>query len=918
MKVDTSALLSTIRDIELRLSEHQRHDTLPAWAQSLVVRVDDMEKRANVGTALDAGFAANHARDPNSGLVEQRPMGPGINLAELAAEERLLQKLKENVDSHMNSTRVSLETKLSTTTLELERVHKLLQIRPTTSELQQVVLMVHDMSRRMQDGVRDVSASIRGLVQDKVAEEMQMIMAQLTSNQSLGEESIGIIAKKVDGYTEDISNIRKGMESACTVMDVKITASQREVVAATENVSKLRDQYESNALSVKQSMAQLSRAQETAAAVFAEYRNTVSESLMDVKGQMEDTVRNVGNMIDGSNTQMAAMQGIIEASKASIEDFRFTYEVDAKVQQSTNQTTNQSLAALEEKQSKFGEYLATLQDADVLKVLGIQTEQINRSKTMIDDIDATIGTISSKANKVAKAMASLEDEVRPFPGLVAEQAQRIDDLLSKNEKTNVMVASMQGVLDKTEKKLEELNALSVEMEAAKDATEELKNRLVQNQATVVTLLESSDDHERKLEQLQELMDGQEEGLQGKLQEMKGGLLSAITKKQSEVEAVVANLRENLDILANSMGGDLSSDGGTAGAIVGGSIQGGISGGGGGGGGYGGGAGFGGGHSRKGNASTKQAGVAGSSGGAGMRATSAGGGMPSLSQQEQNEVSLGNAEFIADLCMSFEEISVRKSYVGDIPPTMCEHIANTAQNLTGFIATCSDSEAIQKILRAGPKDLDYDDQLVPNLRQQKLDEFLNNVSSIILANNAQPGLIRTDARTLFLKQLNIALKMCMSKHDQVLVVSNTRFGGIKIPTCIACDRPLLDKVKRDNLVQPEDISQRRSFPGFGSHSQVEEMPSALTMSGVSGTAPPRNKVRGKGGSGAIRLPAPKSEAKIARPSSQGEAAQINPAMRNGLRMPMLDKAVLMVEGNAGADDRRDNDFVSLTQSQSSLF
>ena len=106
----------------------------------------------------------------------------------------------------------------------------------------------------------------------------------------------------------------------------------------------------------------------------------------------------------------------------------------------------------------------------------------------------------------------------------------------------------------------------------------------------------------------------------------------------------------------------------------------------------------------------------------------------LSQHEQKEVTMGNAEFIADLCISFEEIAVRKSYVGDIPPTMCEHIASTSQNLASFIATCCDSEVIQRVLKSGPKDLDYDDQLVTNLRQQKLDEFIASVVSIIEANN----------------------------------------------------------------------------------------------------------------------------------------------------------------------------------------
>lgn len=895
MKVDTMALLSTIRDIESKLSEYQRPDIVPSWAEALMKRIDDLEKRAVPSSS------AGSFKDPNSGLPVGGGGGISISMADLAVEERLMHKLKENVDSHMNSTRVSLESKLSSTTLELDRVHKLLQIRPTTSELQQVVLMIHDMSRRVQDGVREVSGNIRGLVQDKVAEEMQMIMAQLTSNQGLQEESVGIIAKKVDGYTEDISNIRKGMESACQAMDAKIMQSQKEVISCTENVAKLRELQEANNNSTRVGIANLVKSHDMANAVFSEYRNTVSENLMEVKSKMDAQDGDVKLMLAGASAQMLSISETVNACKANIDDFRFTYEVDCKVQQAANIAIQQQLSVIDEKQAKLISYCATLEDADVVKVLGLQTEQINRSKSMIEDLDAQIATISSKTAKATKAVGRIEDEVQKIPDLITAQAQRIDELLVKNDKTNLMILSMQSVLEKTEKKLLELNDLQERMQDSKADADELKERLQKNQSTIVALLESSDENERKIEQLQELIDGQEEQIQAKLQEMKGGLLTVITKKQAEVEAVVANLRENVDIMAQGMG-DMSSDGGAI--VAGGSIQGAGGGrtGGGGPSGFTGGFGS---FSRAGHSS--KPGTPGAPSTPGVMAAMGGG---ALTQKEQNEVSLGNAEFIADLCISFEEIAVRKSYVGELPPTMCEHITGTAQSLTAFIATCCDSEAIQKVLRAGPKEAIYDDQLVTNLRQQKLDEFFTNINSIISANNSAPGLVRTDARNLFMKQLRTALTMCMSKHDQVLVVSHSRFGAIKIPTCIACDRPLLDKVRRDNVIQPDDVSQRRNFPAFGGASQLEDamgsMQSSLSLGGVSGTSPPRLKVRGKG-TGAIRLPAPRGETKILRPNSQGEA---NMVMRGGLKMPLLDRAVLAV---SGSEDRGDDMFPEMNTS-----
>ena len=126
-------------------------------------------------------------------------------------------------------------------------------------------------------------------------------------------------------------------------------------------------------------------------------------------------------------------------------------------------------------------------------------------------------------------------------------------------------------------------------------------------------------------------------------------------------------------------------------------------------------------------------------------------------------------------------------------------------------------------------------------------------------------------------------MCMSKHDQVLVVGNSRFGRIKIPTCIACDRPLLEKVRQESLVQADDSAQRRNFPLFGggvggaSQSALEDPNSmASTLSLVSGTSPPKLRVRGRATK--VKLP-------VARPtSSHGDATGVVSTLRGGLKMP----------------------------------
>lgn len=270
---------------------------------------------------------------------------------------------------------------------------------------------------------------------------------------------------------------------------------------------------------------------------------------------------------------------------------------------------------------------------------------------------------------------------------------------------------------------------------------------------------------------------------------------------------------------------------------------------------------------------------------------------------------GSAEFIADLCCNFEEISVRKTYAADLPSAMCEDITATSQSLTAFIAGITDSEAVQTVLRGNAGEVEYDPNVVAEMRSRKIEGFLQEVLQIVQASNNTPGSVRVEARTKFMRQIRRALDLCMSKHDQVLIVGNSRGSRIKIPTCIACDRPLLDKVRQEQVMGP-DGGGHKDFPAFGDgprpmDTNEESQPEAFD--GVAGSPPPRTKRGGKN-----RLNSTPS--KVGRPNSSHGGADAS-TLRASLKIPRPG-----VSGNAGfgkADERADAMFPELRGSQSEI-
>jgi hypothetical protein len=165
-----------------------------------------------------------------------RPMGPGVSMTDLANDERILLKFKTELDLQVSNVKVSLESKVSSAALELDRLHKLLQIRPTTSELQQVVVNVFDLNRKMQEGMKDVTSNVKAIVQDKVAEHMTTIMEQLKATEQLSEQNYKLIMNKVDGFTSDVSTIRQDVETKFSTSDKILRRIDEEIKAADKGI----------------------------------------------------------------------------------------------------------------------------------------------------------------------------------------------------------------------------------------------------------------------------------------------------------------------------------------------------------------------------------------------------------------------------------------------------------------------------------------------------------------------------------------------------------------------------------------------------------------------------------------------------------------------------------------------------------
>jgi hypothetical protein len=383
-------------------------------------------------------------------------------------------------------------------------------------------------------------------------------------------------------------------------------------------------------------------------------------------------------------------------------------------------------------------------------------ETVKKSEALESEIKGSL----DKLDKFSKNVETIEHTLNTkIPDQMNVHMERIDQLRDDVRSSEEAIKILDALLRQLQQKVGEFSVMRSDLDLVKEQIGQADNRIKTLQSNMAVMMDSSIEHERRIDLLTENMEKAEGDIAKRMEEVKESLLEVLTEKQAEIDADVKNLRENMEALG--FGNDSSQfDGGSGYAF------------------RGGGSGVGnysvGGGSRVGASSNGPGGMQGQRDRTPMtrQMIRAGPGAPPnasgvvITVEEERAVSLGQAEFMAELCINFEEIAMQKCLVPELPPSMCEQMAATSQSLTAFMATCADAEVVQKALRSSPQDVVLEEENIVDRRQQKIDKFVAEVMSVVSSNNSQPGIVRLEAREKFERQLKKALTMCMSKHNQV--------------------------------------------------------------------------------------------------------------------------------------------------------
>jgi hypothetical protein len=123
MKVDTSLLLNSIKELETSLSDYHRQDRQPKWADTIIMRLDALElaeKEAAIAARNTSSLSSSSSSSSSSSGGE-RLMGPGVHISDVVNDERIVSKVRSEMDFQITAVKIAIEKKISSTLLEMDR-----------------------------------------------------------------------------------------------------------------------------------------------------------------------------------------------------------------------------------------------------------------------------------------------------------------------------------------------------------------------------------------------------------------------------------------------------------------------------------------------------------------------------------------------------------------------------------------------------------------------------------------------------------------------------------------------------------------------------------------------------------------------------------------------------------------------------
>lgn len=541
MTNDVHALVKSIKDIELELSENERENKTPIWAEAVTSRLNTIDLRKK---QLD-----DDIRLLDLGIIDETK----------SYGDRAMGKFKHELTSQINLTKYNLETRIANTTCEIDRLQKLLQIRPTKSEMQTMNSIVGDATQSVQHSFTTLKRDIRGLISVRATDELNEVLKQLNYNDTMGNKVSIDLNNKVESFVREMHRMRNGIHNIVNQMSLKVD----EVEAKTKNLHHNNEhnialydkEYSKCKLEVSEFKTELKESKES----FEDFKVSTNANLAQIKaGADKHDVNNAAmrlqrdadlNRYKVDNSEFRLYMGdFTDNIKHSIKDARFDVE-----------QMKRNYHDFETQQKDLIRDLTPFQKTDIDGIFTRTKNKINQIVTAIDTSEELANSSDIKSLKVEKLFNSISTAGELLPSMCSGLVKRIDSIVGESgttkKDTDILMKEMKILHEQLDKLLlveKEIKADRKEIEKLEKATDNYEGKRIILEDNFTRNKVDLDKSVSDIEKFNEIIALSADDLTSEMS-------LRIDEKQEQILDLIKDIEENIQIMEKQKDVSLSTD-----------------------------------------------------------------------------------------------------------------------------------------------------------------------------------------------------------------------------------------------------------------------------------------------------------------------------------------------------------------------
>lgn len=548
MKIDAQALLKTIRDLEQRLTEHQRPDSMPPWALALETRMEQLEKLRS---------SAPEAESKEDNLAPKPLATEAVNLSTLTMEERIIAKIRNEFETKIGNSQLHFEGIISSYSLEMERIHKLLMIRPTTSELQHVVLNVQQQEARTQQHLQEMQNFLMASVRDRISEEMVGCLLELRNARAAGEESARLIAKQVADFTAQMGELREGAQNSIVALQEAQAEAKLLIEAQKGDIEQSRRQLKDEIYKINSIAMGLKNDVKATGDALVEHSARTEDSIAKLDDRLKAENKRLEKEIVDLTARLAAAEHAQSEAEATLAQVKFNFEREMDELREWRGGQDRKFQDADKRQTTSEKQIMDL----ITQAQAFDT-QITKNAEHSDKLAADVEALTTLCQQTLAAdiksntlkISLLQEQVNiAIPKTLMEHAKRMNDLLEDLRCTSESIEILKGRHDAEDELIASLLPLKDKVAFLSDAKTAHDQELENLKEGITACMDANSEFARRMEEFEESMESFDESINSRMNRIRDTLLDTLLEKQGQHSATIRNTRENMEVMSMAAG-----------------------------------------------------------------------------------------------------------------------------------------------------------------------------------------------------------------------------------------------------------------------------------------------------------------------------------------------------------------------------